>query len=93
MPRSISKETEAAMIETWNECVIIQLPELDGVQIVWTPARAATLLSESWPVDYGVAYLDALNKCTDTMLGTYPWEQARDAFIEAIAEARVTKLH
>ncbi|MGN7881321.1 DUF982 domain-containing protein [Ensifer sp. 22460] len=81
------------MIETWNECVIIQLPELDGVQIVSTPARAATLLSESWPVDYGVAYLDALNKCTDAMLGTYPWEQARDAFIEAIAEARVTKLH
>lgn len=93
MPRSISKEPEAAMIETWNECVIIQLPELDGVQIVWTPARAAKLLSESWPVDYGVAYLDALNKCTDAMLGTYPWEQARDAFIEAIAEARVTKLH
>lgn len=81
------------MIETWNECVIIQLPELDGVQIVWTPARAAMLLSESWTVDYGVAYLAALNKCTDAMLGTYPWEQARDAFAAAIAEARVTKLH
>lgn len=42
-----------------------------------------------WPVDYGVAYLAALNKCTDAMLGTYPWEQARDAFAAAIAEARV----
>ncbi|KQZ41824.1 DUF982 domain-containing protein [Ensifer sp. Root558] len=81
------------MIENWNDCVIIQLPELDGVQIVWTPGRAATLLSESWPVDYGVAYSDALNKCTDAMLGTYAWEPARDAFLEAIAEAKVTKLH
>lgn len=42
------------MIENWNECVIIQLPKLDGVQIVWTPGRAATLLSGSWPVDHGV---------------------------------------
>lgn len=81
------------MIETWNECVIIQLPDLDGVQMVWTPARAATLLSDSWPVDYGVAYTDALNKCTDAMLGNYPWDQARDAFVEAIAEAKITKLH
>lgn len=81
------------MIETWNECVIIQLADLDGVQIVWTPARASTLLSDHWPVYYGVAYTDALNKCTDAMLGTYPWERARDAFVEAIAEAKVTKLH
>ncbi len=81
------------MIETWNECVIIQLADLDGVQIVWTPARASTLLSDHWPVYYGVAYTDALNKCTDAMLGTYPREQARDAFVEAIAEAKVTKLH
>lgn len=80
------------MIKSWSECVIIQLPELDGVQIVWTPAHAATLLSESWPLDYGVAYIDAINKCTDAMLGTYPFEQARDAFVEAIAEAKVTKL-
>ncbi|RDL47896.1 hypothetical protein BLJAPNOD_05121 [Ensifer sp. M14] len=81
------------MIETWNECVIIQLPDLDGVQMVWTPARATVLLSNSWPVAYGVAYTDALNKCTDAMLGTFPWENARQAFLEAIAEAKVAKLH
>ncbi|MBD9498605.1 DUF982 domain-containing protein [Ensifer sp. ENS01] len=71
---------------------IIQLPELDGVQIVWTPGRAAKLLSENWPIDFGVAYSDALYKCTDAAMGTYPWEQARAAFIEAIAEAKVTRL-
>ncbi|QHG70185.1 DUF982 domain-containing protein [Ensifer adhaerens] len=81
------------MIENWNECVIIQLPKLDGVQIVWTPGRAATVLSGSWPVDHGVGYSDALSKCTDAMLGTYPWEPTRDAFLEAIADASVTKLH
>ncbi|NRP21544.1 hypothetical protein LPJGGPFB_04803 [Ensifer adhaerens] len=79
------------MIETWKECVIIQLPDLDGVQIVWTPARAASLLGESWPVDHGQAFTEALNKCTDAMLGTYPWEQARAAFIEAITEAKIRK--
>lgn len=80
------------MTETWHECIIIQLPDLDGVQIVWTPAQAAALLSNNWPVDYGVSYTDAINKCTDAMLGTYPWKQAQEAFIEAIEEARVTKL-
>ncbi|KSV78179.1 DUF982 domain-containing protein [Ensifer sp. ENS07] len=80
------------MVETWNECVIIQLPALDGVQIVWTPAQAANLLSDCWPVDHGVAYSEALNKCTDAMLGVYPWETAREAFIKAILEGRVTKL-
>lgn len=72
---------------------MIQLPELDGVQMVWTPGGAAVLLSDNWPVDHGVAYSAALNKCTDAMLGTFPWEQARQAFIEAIVEAKVTKLH
>jgi hypothetical protein len=79
-------------IQSWSKCVIIQLPELDGVQIVWTPGRAAKLLSENWPIDFGVAYSDALYKCTDAAMGTYPWEQARAAFIEAVAEAKVTRL-
>ena len=80
------------MLETWKECVIIQLPARDGVQIVWTPTQAAALLSDSWPVVGGVFYTEALNKCTDAMLGTYPWEQARQAFVAAISEANVTKL-
>ncbi|KSV67641.1 hypothetical protein N183_31905 [Sinorhizobium sp. Sb3] len=39
------------MMESWNKCVIIELPELDGAQIVWTPNKATVLLSKSWPVD------------------------------------------
>lgn len=32
------------MVESWNKCVIIELPELDGAQIVWTPNKATVLL-------------------------------------------------
>lgn len=47
----------------WGECVIIDLPDLDGVQIVWHPAYAAHLLIDSWPVDHGRAYGAAINAC------------------------------
>ncbi|WP_309142286.1 DUF982 domain-containing protein [Ensifer sp. ENS06] len=61
-------------------------------QIVWTPNKATVLLGENWPAASGVAYFDAVDKCSDAMVGTYPWEQARVAFIAAIAEAKVTRL-
>lgn len=80
------------MVESWNKCVIIELPELDGAQIVWTPNKATVLLGENWPAASGVAYFDAVDKCSDAMVGTYPWEQARVAFVAAIAEAKVTRL-
>lgn len=35
------------MAEKWDECVIIDLPNLEGIQIVWSPAYAAQLLSET----------------------------------------------
>lgn len=34
------------MPDLWEDCVIIQLPGANGVEIVWTPAHAARLLSE-----------------------------------------------
>jgi hypothetical protein len=80
------------MPDIWGDCVIIQLPDPDGVEIVWTPAHAARLLSEQWPVENGVAYTKALNVCTDAMMGTYPREQARNAFIAAVDEAKIKKL-
>ncbi|MGT2445997.1 DUF982 domain-containing protein (plasmid) [Ensifer adhaerens] len=36
--------------------MIIELPELDGAQIVWTPNKATVLLGENWPAASGVAY-------------------------------------
>ncbi|AWI60488.1 hypothetical protein ABIA22_004943 [Sinorhizobium fredii] len=83
------KPKDADMFKTWNECVIVDLPNLDGIQIVWTPAEAATLLSEHWPVSHGSAYNAALNACTDAMLGTASHDQARQTFISAIEEAKV----
>ncbi|WEX75110.1 DUF982 domain-containing protein [Sinorhizobium numidicum] len=80
------------MTDVWGDCVIIQLPNPNGVEIVWTPAHAARLLSECWPVEYGAAYSTALNVCTDAMMGTSPREQARDAFIAAVDEAKIKKL-
>jgi hypothetical protein len=86
------KSRDADMLKTWNECVIVNLPDLAGVQIVWTPAEAATLLSEHWPVSAGSAYSAALNACTDAMLGIASHEQARRAFIAAVEEAHVKML-
>ncbi|AFL49869.1 hypothetical protein ABIE78_004351 [Sinorhizobium fredii] len=77
------------MFKAWNECVIVDLPALDGVQIVWTPAEAARLLSEHWPVTHGRAYNTALNACTDAMLGTASDDQARRTFIAAVEEAKI----
>ena len=77
------------MFKSWDECVIVNLPALDGVQIVWTPAEAARLLSEYWPIDHGSAYNTALNACADAMLGTASDDQARQAFIAAIEEAKI----
>ncbi|OAP36426.1 hypothetical protein AU381_18105 [Sinorhizobium glycinis] len=77
------------MFKTWDECVIVNLPDLDGVQIVWTPAEAARLLSEHWPIDHGSAYNAAINSCTDAMLGTAPFDRARQAFVAAVEEAKV----
>lgn len=31
------------MDETWDECVIVAVLNLDGVQIVWSPTFAARL--------------------------------------------------
>ncbi|WP_442780599.1 DUF982 domain-containing protein [Ensifer sp. SL37] len=42
--------------------MIIELPELDGAQIVWTPNKATVLLGENWPAASGVAYFDAVDK-------------------------------
>ncbi|WP_085032275.1 DUF982 domain-containing protein [Ensifer aridi] len=78
------------MTNTWGDCVIVQLG--DRVEIVWTPAQAARLLSECWPVEQGAAFQAALNECTDAMFGIYPWEHARDAFVAAIEEANIKKL-
>ncbi|WP_373414609.1 DUF982 domain-containing protein [Ensifer aridi] len=80
------------MPDLWEDCVIIQLPGANGVEIVWTPAQAARLLSEQWPVENGVAYTKALNVCTDAMMGTFPRKQARDAFVAAVNEAKIKKL-
>ncbi|MEY9200811.1 hypothetical protein ABIA16_005990 [Sinorhizobium fredii] len=83
------KPRDADMFKSWNECVIVDLPDLDGVQIVWSPAEAARLLSEHWPVSHGNAYNAALNACTDAMLGTAPEDQARQAFVAAVKEAKI----
>ncbi|ACP23180.1 hypothetical protein NGR_b17290 (plasmid) [Sinorhizobium fredii NGR234] len=80
------------MFKAWNECVIVDLPDLDGIQIVWTPAEAATLLSEHWPVSHGSAYNAALNACTDAMLGTASDDEARRAFVAAAQEAKITMM-
>ncbi|WP_026187215.1 DUF982 domain-containing protein [Ensifer sp. BR816] len=80
------------MLKTWNECVIVNLPDLAGVQIVWTPAEAARLLSEHWPVSVGSAYSAALNACTDAMLGTASHDEARQAFVAAVEEAQIKML-
>jgi hypothetical protein len=80
------------MAENWDECVIIDLPNLDEVQIVWSPAAAARLLSESWPSTDGSTYAAALNACTDAMLGALPAEPAREAFLAAIEEAKIKTL-
>ena len=77
------------MDETWDECVIVAVPNLDGVQIVWSPTFAARLLSENWPKMDGRTYAAALNACTDEMLGAAPAAPARDAFIAAIEEAKL----
>lgn len=42
--------------------MIIELPELDGAQIVWTPNKAMVLLGENWPAASGVAYFNAVDK-------------------------------
>ncbi len=84
------KPRDADMFKTWNECVIVNLPDLDGVQIIWTPAEAARLLSEDWPTDHGSAYNAALNACTDALLGTASCDRARQAFIAAAEEAQIT---
>ncbi|WP_026617198.1 DUF982 domain-containing protein [Ensifer aridi] len=76
----------------WDECVIIDLPDLDGVQIVWHPGYAARLLSDSWPVDHGRAYGAAINACADALVGTCKGEDARAAFIAAINEAKIEML-
>lgn len=76
----------------WGKCVIIDLPDLDGVQIVWHPAYAAHLLIDSWPVDHGRAYGAAINACADAVVGTRTGEHARIAFIAAINEAEVEML-
>ncbi|GCA52201.1 MULTISPECIES: DUF982 domain-containing protein [Sinorhizobium] len=77
------------MAATWDECVIVEIPNLDGVQIVWSPTCAARLLSENWPKMDGSTYAAALNACTDAMLGAAPAAPARDAFIAAIEEAKL----
>ncbi|RVL05118.1 DUF982 domain-containing protein [Sinorhizobium meliloti] len=80
------------MGSTWCECVILDLPDLDGVQIVWHPGYAALLLSDSWPVDRGRAYGAAINACADALVGTCTGEDARIAFIAAINEAKIDML-
>ncbi|MDW9537897.1 DUF982 domain-containing protein [Sinorhizobium meliloti] len=55
----------------WGECVIIDLPDLDGVQIVWHAAYAVRLLIDSWPVDHRRAYGTAINACADAVVGIY----------------------
>ncbi|RVH89135.1 DUF982 domain-containing protein [Sinorhizobium medicae] len=80
------------MAETWDECVIVDLPNLDGVQIVWSPAYAAQLLSENWPDTKGQSYSAALNACTDAMLGAGSAAPARDAFLAAVDEAKIKTL-
>ncbi|MDW9843500.1 DUF982 domain-containing protein [Sinorhizobium meliloti] len=76
----------------WGECVILDLPDLDGVQIVWHPAYAARLLIDSWPLDHGRAYGTAINACADAMVGICTGERARIAFIAAINEAKIDLL-
>ncbi|WP_164828662.1 DUF982 domain-containing protein [Sinorhizobium meliloti] len=80
------------MAEKWDECVIIDLPNLEGIQIVWSPAYAAQLLSENWPDTTGRSYSAALNSCTDAMLGAASAAPARDAFLAAVVEARIKTL-
>lgn len=80
------------MSTAWGECIILDLPDLDGVQIVWHPAYAARLLIYSWPLDHGRAYGAAINACADAMVGTCTGAHARLAFIAAINEAKIEML-
>ncbi|MDE3773723.1 DUF982 domain-containing protein [Sinorhizobium meliloti] len=76
----------------WDECVILDLPDLDGVQIVWHPAYAVRLLIDSWPVDHRRAYGTAINACADAVVGICTGERARIAFMAAISEAKIDLL-
>ncbi len=80
------------MRETWVECVIVELQQPHGVQIAWNPAHAVRLLTDCWPVQTGFRYGTAVNLCADAAFGTYPWKQARSAFIAAIDEAKIRRL-
>ncbi|RVG48201.1 MULTISPECIES: DUF982 domain-containing protein [Sinorhizobium] len=70
----------------WSEAVLVRLPDTGVIESVATTRRAATLLSERWPVVYGSAYTLAVQTCADVLIGQAPSYVARRAFVEAAKE-------
>jgi hypothetical protein len=73
----------------WIFPVMIACPRSGQVYTVATTADALKMLTTTWPVAYGKAFLTALEVCEAVTTGTATPEDARLAFLEAADEAKV----
>ena len=73
----------------WNFPVMIACPRSGQVYTVATTADALNMLTTTWPVADGKAFVNALEVCEAVTTGTATPEDARTAFLEAADEAKV----
>lgn len=74
----------------WNSPVAVEMPEPHGMQIVRTTREAADCLMDKWPEpDLGAERDEALRLCLEVYEKSERPEAARNAFLRAIAAARL----
>ncbi|MGX5723099.1 DUF982 domain-containing protein [Shinella zoogloeoides] len=73
----------------WNRPVTFETMTLGMYRTITSTTEAARVLLEDWPVDEGVAWARAQQKCLSALEGGIDHEEARQAFLLAADEAGV----
>lgn len=74
----------------WKKSVLVELGGVSGIRTVASTDDAARCLLYKWPDQSSKAYHRAKGLCLDALEGRKPDEDAREAFLDAAREARIT---
>jgi hypothetical protein len=77
------------MNKPWSKPVILALEGPGKYTTISTPQEASWAMIEDWPLDDGTALDRALIVCADVAAGRKSPEDARRAFLFAVAEAGI----
>lgn len=73
----------------WSKAVTIALEKPEEWVIIDTTQAASWAMIEDWPIEEAPALDRALSVCADVISGKRTPEDARQAFIAAVKEARI----